>query len=102
MATTHRSNSLLAFFIGGLIGAGLALLYAPSSGADTRRRIREGMEDAGDWARERAEETKMRVNEGAGRVRQLITDQKENIRSAYEAGKEAYIKGKESLERESV
>ena len=42
------ANALIAFFLGAAAGAAVALLYAPASGADTRRalgeRTREGRE----------------------------------------------------------
>jgi len=34
-------SSLLAFFLGGLVGAGVALLLAPKSGSETRQMIKE-------------------------------------------------------------
>jgi gas vesicle protein len=36
---------LLAFLAGGLVGAGLAILYAPASGRETRERITGVAED---------------------------------------------------------
>ena len=34
-------STLLAFFLGGLVGAGVALLIAPKSGPETRKIIKE-------------------------------------------------------------
>lgn len=34
-------NALLAFALGALAGAAIALLYAPASGDETRRRLRK-------------------------------------------------------------
>jgi gas vesicle protein len=49
----HSGTVLLSFLVGGLIGAGLALLVAPKTGEETRRMIRELAEDtkatAEDW-----------------------------------------------------
>lgn len=42
-------NYWLAFGIGVAAGAAVALLYAPQSGVKTRRRLRKGVEDAGDY-----------------------------------------------------
>lgn len=38
MSDIHEGKNIaLAFLVGGLIGAGIALLYAPQAGTDTRR-----------------------------------------------------------------
>lgn len=46
---------LAAFFIGAAAGAAVALILAPQSGAKTRRQIRRGFEDAGDYLKDAAE-----------------------------------------------
>ncbi len=96
-----RGNTMFAFLLGGAVGAGLALLYAPASGAETRRKIRDGVEDAGDWTKDTFYGAKNRVEEGAGRVKQLIVDKRDDLKAAVEAGKEAFHKGKERLLKEA-
>lgn len=93
----NSKNVALAFLIGGVVGAGVALLFAPSSGTEARKRIREGVEEAGDWARNRYQDTKHSVTESAGKVKQFVGEKKEDLQSAFDAGKEAYQKGKERL-----
>jgi gas vesicle protein len=44
-----------AFGVGLAAGAALALIYAPQSGARTRRQIRKAVDDAGDYIRETAD-----------------------------------------------
>lgn len=46
---------LAGMAVGGLVGAGLALLYAPASGKRTRGRIRRAAEDLGDAAEEKVQ-----------------------------------------------
>lgn len=101
MERNRAGSTVLTFLIGGIVGAGIALLYAPNSGTDTRRKLKEGLEDAGDWTRDKYNDAKYRVSETAGRVRQMAVDKKEDFHAAVEAGKEAYYKGKERLLRES-
>ncbi|MEK7679480.1 MAG: YtxH domain-containing protein, partial [Deltaproteobacteria bacterium] len=60
----NRGNIVLAFLAGGAIGAGIALLFAPATGAEMRKRLKEGAHDATDWARNR-------VGEGVGKVTHL-------------------------------
>ena len=70
---------LIAFAAGALIGAGIALLYAPQSGEETRRLIAEKAEELKQQAMERYEQ-------GKGTLR----DKKEQLTAALEAGKEGY------------
>lgn len=39
----------VAFAAGAAIGAGIALLYAPQSGAVTRKKLKRNIDDAGDY-----------------------------------------------------
>lgn len=51
-AGTSAGTVLLAVLGGAVLGAGIALLYAPQSGRRTRRKIMEMKEDAEEYARE--------------------------------------------------
>jgi gas vesicle protein len=44
----HPSNTLLALLAGVAIGAGLGILFAPDSGENTRRKIKDGVDGYGD------------------------------------------------------
>ncbi|HBG45830.1 MAG TPA: hypothetical protein DDW94_02465 [Deltaproteobacteria bacterium] len=92
-------NVAIAFLIGGAIGAGVALLFAPASGIETRKRIKDGFDDAGDWARDRYQDTRYKVNDSTDRVKQFVGDKKDDLQAAFEAGREAFLKGKERLAR---
>lgn len=59
----------LAFLLGGLVGAGLALLYAPAPGEETRRRLRESAEKMRERFQEGYETVREKVEEGVGKVR---------------------------------
>ena len=82
---------LLAFLAGGLVGAGLALLYAPVSGREARERI-GGL----------AEDLKKKTEEWTGDVKQkvegFIDEERSVIKSAYEAGREAMAREKARFE----
>ena len=92
-----RGNTFLAFVLGGIVGAAVALLYAPAAGAETRRRLREGFDDAGDWTRDKYGDAVDTFGGGADRVKDIMEEKKEDLKAAYEAGKDAYYKGKERL-----
>ncbi len=70
---------LMAFVLGAVSGAAVALLWAPSAGEETRRRLnekaREGRERAGDAARQ---------------GREFVSRKRESISSAIDRGREAY------------
>ncbi|HBR16870.1 MAG: hypothetical protein A3G39_10800 [Deltaproteobacteria bacterium RIFCSPLOWO2_12_FULL_43_16] len=90
----NNGNTLLAFIVGGIIGAGLALLYAPSSGEETRRRLREQVDQARDRVQQGYESAVDTVEEGMGKVTEIIEERKGEVVTAYQAGKEAYQREK--------
>lgn len=48
----NSKNCWFAFGIGVAAGATIALLYAPQSGARTRKQLRRGVDEAGDYLAE--------------------------------------------------
>src|SRR4026209_109982 len=80
---------VIAFVLGAVTGAAVALLMAPTSGEETRRmladRAREGRERA-DAAREGGG----RAREAARQAREFATRQRDTISSAIDRGREAY------------
>ena len=68
---------LVAFTLGALVGAVVALLFAPAKGEETRDMI-------GDKARESAQKT-----------RDFVKHQRETLSSAVERGREAYQAARE-------
>jgi len=94
------SSIFLSFLLGGLLGAGAALLLAPKAGRETRQRIRELAEEVKDKTGEYVEQTKSRVSSAFDKGKGFVQDQKTVITTAIEAGKEAYEKEKERLAKE--
>jgi gas vesicle protein len=94
----YSSGSIfLSFLLGGIVGAGFALLFAPKSGPETRQRIKELTEDAKGKAKNYYGDVKDKVTEGIGKGKGFYQDKKSLISTAIEAGKEAYEKEKEKL-----
>jgi len=78
---------LVAFALGAVAGAAVALLYAPASGEETRRKLAEK-------AREGREKAEAMAREG----REYFDRQRENVAAAVERGREAFEKArKESM-----
>ena len=72
-------NILLAFILGAVGGAALALLYAPASGRETRDRLAE-----------KAEEARARAADAAAKGRDVLSQGRDTLTTAIERGREAY------------
>lgn len=70
---------LLAFLLGAVSGAALALLYAPAAGSETR-----------EYLGERAREGRAKAAEAAAKGREAINQGRETLTNAIERGREAY------------
>ena len=70
---------ILAFVLGAITGAAVALLMAPVSGEEARRLLSE-----------RAREGRDRAEEAARQGREFLNRQRETLNSAVERGREAY------------
>ncbi len=62
----HLFGMSAAFVLGAALGAGLAILFAPSSGEETRRRIKEYGEKAYESGKEKVQEA---VNKAKSRMK---------------------------------
>jgi gas vesicle protein len=86
-----RDGSSLVWFLAGLgVGALAGVLYAPRSGSETREVLRARAEEGREYVRNRAREARDQAEEWAGRGREVVNQQKEQFRAAYEAGRQAY------------
>jgi len=79
---------LTAFFVGAVVGAAVALLFAPASGQETR-----------EFLGEKAREGRAKASETARQTREVLNRQRETIASAIERGREAY---RETREKENA
>ncbi len=70
---------LLAFILGAVSGAAVAMLYAPASGRETR-----------EYLGERAREGRERATEIAEKGRQALGQGRQTLANAIERGREAY------------
>ena len=70
---------LLAFLVGALSGAAVALLYAPRTGRETR-----------EYLGEKAREGRARAADAAARSRDVLNQGRDTLTTAVERGREAY------------
>jgi gas vesicle protein len=70
---------MLAFLVGALTGAAVALLFAPASGEETR-----------EYLGQRAREGRARAREALEQGRDAFQRQREHLSSAVERGREAF------------
>ena len=92
-----HSPMLLAFFVGGAIGAALALLVAPKAGREIRRRLREVSRDVTERAESYCVEAKEKVSAAVDKGKGVVREGKPVIRAVVDAAREAYEKEKERL-----
>ena len=83
---------LLSFLLGGMVGAGLALLLAPQSGPETRKKIMDIADDVKERAEEYMAQAKEKVTSTVEMGKNFVEEKKSLIAAAFEAGKEAYEK----------
>ena len=70
---------LLAFILGAVSGAAVALLYAPAAGRETREYLGERARDAG-----------ARAADAAAKGREVVNQGRETLTTAIERGRQAY------------
>jgi gas vesicle protein len=73
------NSILLAFILGAVSGAAVALLYAPATGRETR-----------EYLNDKAAEAKARAAEAAAKGRDALNQGRETLTTAIERGREAY------------
>jgi gas vesicle protein len=84
------SNGFLWFLAGIGIGAAVGVLYAPKSGRETREDILRAAEEGRDLVKDRAQRYRENANQWVERGKETVTQQKEQFRTAFEAGRQAY------------
>jgi len=76
-----------AFMVGVAAGAAVALLYAPQTGERTRRQLRRGLEDAGDYLKDAADTFGDQAEKYVKRGRDIVDDVVDSASSAVNTAK---------------
>ena len=87
-----------SFFLGALVGAGLALLLAPQSGEETQEEIRARAQKLRASAEERLREAQLSIEDRLENVREGVETRVELVRDAVESGRAAAEEARTDLE----
>jgi gas vesicle protein len=88
---SDRDGSSIGWFLAGLgLGALVGVLYAPRSGRETRQAILDAAEDSREYITNRGREAREQVGQWTTRGKDVLNQQKEQFKAAYEAGRQAY------------
>jgi gas vesicle protein len=85
-----NGNGFVWFLAGLGLGALVGVLYAPRSGSETREAILEKAEEGREFMKTRARQAREQAGEWVERGKDVVGQQKEQFRSAFDAGRQAY------------
>ena len=91
-------GSFGSFCLGALVGAGLALLFAPQSGEETQEEIRARAQKLRTAAEERMREAQLTIEDRLENVREGVEARVELVRDAVESGRAAAEEARTDLE----
>ena len=96
---SDEGGSGFGWFLAGLgIGAAIGMLYAPKSGQETRDELRRRAEEGREYVIKSAREAREQASQWVDKGKDFVDQQKDQFRSAVEAGRQAY---KETTAKES-
>jgi gas vesicle protein len=87
----------LGFILGGVLGASLAMLFAPESGRRTRERLRDLAGDMRDKTIDFSEDLRDKAEDALERSREAYEEKKSILSAAVQAGKEAIQRERDRL-----
>jgi gas vesicle protein len=83
-------NGLSSFLLGLGVGVGIGMLFAPKSGEETRKILKDKAGEGSEYVKQRSSEIKQTATEWVEKGKDALGRQKETISDAVEAGKQAY------------
>jgi gas vesicle protein len=83
-------NGLSAFLLGLGVGVGIGMLFAPKSGQETRKLIKDKTGESTEYIKQRGADVKQTASEWVDKGKEALSRQKDTIGEAVEAGKQAY------------
>lgn len=92
------SSGLGSFVLGALIGAGVALLLAPKTGAETQEDLKERARKLKAAAEVRVREAQQQLEDRLDAAREGVQSRVEGVKDAVEAGRKAAVEARGDLE----
>ena len=90
MSNEHGSSGYMGWFLfGAALGAAVAVLLTPKTGAQAREILADRGGDVARRAQEYASEAQGRAGEWLDKSRELFEEQTQRLMSAFEAGRDA-------------
>ena len=90
MARSEGGSGFWTFLFGAVCGTVGGLLIAPTPGEETRRRLRYLAEELSEKAGEESKRLRAFADDVFPTVREAVSEQKERITAAVEAGRRAF------------
>jgi gas vesicle protein len=81
---------VVAFMTGAIVGAAVALLFAPAKGEETRDYLAQRAREGRDRAAEAARQGRERAAEAARQGRDIVNRQKESLTTAFDPAREQF------------
>ncbi len=88
-----------SFVLGALLGAGLALLFAPKSGEETQEDLKEQARRLRSSAEDRVRDAQKQLEERLEGARKGVQSRVEDVKGAVAAGRKAAVDARGDLER---
>src|ERR1700750_3387980 len=86
-----EDDSKLGYFFLGLgVGVAVGLLFAPKSGEETRRLIKDRAVDSGDYLKKQTSDLRSQASDLLDKSKDALAKHRESLSNAVEAGKQAY------------
>jgi gas vesicle protein len=92
-------GGLGSFILGALLGAGLALLFAPHSGEETQEEIKARALKFKDAAQDRVREAQHSFEGRLATARENVQSRVDSVREAVDAGRKAAVDARGELEK---
>jgi len=91
MADNSSSGGSVLWFLAGIgIGTAVGVLFAPKAGRELRDTIMNAADESRAQVQERARRVSEQAQQWADRGRDVINQQRDNLRTAFDAGRQAY------------